>query len=119
MVKSKKHFRKLERRRQRLVEYLLSNVGLVCGSYSDVLVKCGRAGCHCEQKPIHPVTRLEVRVGGTRQTKLVRAGDRERVKQLVDIYKRHRSALRELLQVNEEQKGLLKQLISEKDEGYA
>lgn len=118
MVKNKKNFKKLERRRQHLIEYLLSNVKLICGSYSDVLVRCGRPGCHCERKPIHPITRLEVRRNGTRQTKLVRADDRETVKQLVDAYKEHKSVLRELLKIQEEQRGLLKNLISEKDKGY-
>jgi len=119
MVKNKKHFRKLELRRQRLTEYLLSRVKLICGSYSDVMVKCGRAGCHCQEKPIHPVTRLELRQGGKRQTKVVRASDRQRVKQLVDEYKLHKKALRELLSVHNEQKDFLRHLLSEKDQGYS
>ena len=118
IVKNKKHFRKLEKQRQHLMDYLLSSVKLICGSYSEVLVKCGRPGCHCQDKPIHPVTRLEIREDGKRRTKVVRAIDSEYVKQLVDEYKKHKDALKELQKIHDEQKELLRKLISDKDKGY-
>ena len=118
IVKNKKHFRKLEKQRQHLMDYLLSSVKLICGSYSEVLVKCGRPGCHCQDKPMHPVTRLEIREDGKRRTKVVRASDSEYVKQLVDEYKKHKDALNELQKIHDEQKELLRKLISDKDEGY-
>lgn len=96
----------------------MSNDDLIEGSYSEILVKCGRSGCHCEKKPIHLVTRLNIREEEKIKNKVVRVADRENVKALVARYKEHKEALQKLDQINEDLRENLKTLIKQKNIGY-
>jgi len=118
LVKSKNQFQHLELRRSELVDYLLSDTALIKGSYTEILVKCGRSGCHCEKKPAHLVARLGIRENDTVQNKLVRVADRQYVEQLVENYKQHKEALRELAKIQQQQTNFFKALIGKKDKGY-
>lgn len=102
-----------------LLSLLLSGVELIEGSYSEILVKCGRSGCHCEKEPIHLVARLGLREDGKIKNKVVRIADREEVKKLIERYREHRQALQKLKQVNETEREILKKLIKQKNCGYS
>ena len=117
-VKNKKQFQRLETQRAKLLEYLLSDIALIQGSYTELRVKCGKAGCHCEKKPAHLVARLGTRENGKVLNKVVRIADREEVLQLVEHYKKHRNALREIVKIHQQQKNLIKKLIDDKNQGY-
>jgi len=118
MIKQKNKLSKLELTRKELLVLLLSDEELIEGSYSEVLVKCGRAGCHCEKKPIHLVARLGVREEGKIKNKVVRVADRENVKRLTARYREHKQALQELERVNKVEREILKELIKQKNCGY-
>ena len=118
-VKSKKdRFHRLEAQRLKLVEYLLSDCPLLHGSYTELLVKCGRAGCHCQKKPAHLVARLGTRKDGIPQNRVVRVADRQHVKALVKSYKKHKESLGELKQIHVQQEQLVKSILNDKDEPY-
>lgn len=119
MRKEKNKILKLELDRKALLVLLLSDASLIEGSYSEVLVKCGRSGCHCEKKPIHLVARLGIREDGKIKNKVVRVADREKVKALTDCYRDHKQALRQMEHINEVEREILKGLIKRKNRGYA
>jgi hypothetical protein len=119
MIKKKNKISKLEQTRSEVLESLLRDEELIEGSYSEILVTCGRAGCHCEKKPVHLVTRLGVREDGKIKNKVVRVADREKVKDLTSCYREHKKALQELERINMEEREILKELIKEKNIGYS
>lgn len=118
MIKEKSKLSKLEQARKELLVLLLSDGALIEGSYCEILVKCGRAGCHCEKKPIHLVARLGIREDGNLKNKVVRVADRENVKRLTTRYRDHKKALQDLEQINEVEREILKGLIKQKNCGY-
>jgi len=119
MIKEKRKISKLEQERKQLLDLLLSDQQLIEGSYSEILVKCGRAGCHCEKKPIHLVARLGMREDGKIKNKVVRVADRDDVQKLTGQYKEHKQALQDLERVNAMEKEVLKEIIKKKNRGYA
>ena len=118
MSKKKIKVTKLEREREELLAFLLNDDKLIEGSYSELLVKCGRVRCHCEKKPIHLVARLGVREDGKIKNKVVRVADREEVKLLTNCYREHKQALRQLDHINDEEREIIKGLIKQKNCGY-
>ena len=118
MVKEKNKISKLELNRKELLVLLLSDDELIEGSYSELLVKCGRSGCHCEKKPIHLIARLGIREDGKVKNKVVRVADRDEVKRLTDRYREHKQALRQLEHINQVEREILKKLIKRKNRGY-
>lgn len=118
MSQEKNKISKLEQKRKKLLVLLLSDEWLIEGSYSQILVKCGRSGCHCEKKPIHLVARLGIRENGKIKNKVVRVADRDNVKRLTVRYRERKQALRQLEHINEMEREILKGLIKRKNRGY-
>jgi len=119
MIKQKNKTSKIQQLRRELLEFLLNDDDLIEGSYSEMLVKCGRSGCHCEKKPIHLIARLGIREDGKIKNKVVRVADREKVKSLTTCYREHKKALHDLERINKEEREILKELIKEKNIGYS
>ena len=118
-VKSKKdHFRQLELERGKLIQYLLLECSLIQCSYSELLVKCGKPGCHCEDKPAHLVTHLGTRKNNAARTQVVRIADRQRVCALVQVYKKHKAALTDLKDIHQQQEKIVRDLVDDKDQPY-
>ena len=118
MIKEKNQFSKLENARKELLRLIFDDGELIEGSYCEILVKCGRAGCHCEKKPCHLVARLSIREDGKIKNKVVRVADRENVKRLIERFQEHKQALQELERINEMEREILKVLIKQKNKGY-
>lgn len=116
--KTKRTITEIGREREKHLETLLSTVELIAGSYTEVRVRCGKSGCHCEKEPLHPVTRLGVMESGKLKTKLVRIEDREWVSRMVETYKHHKRELSELLNLNKKQVVLLRKLIKQRNCRY-
>lgn len=104
----------LEKERKRLIRILLRNCKLVEGSLRDLLVRCGRKGCHCQKQPIHPITRLSHWENGKLKNRIVRIADRELIRELSNNYKEHKRALRALAKRNAQEIKLLKSLLKSK-----
>jgi len=104
----------LEKERKRLIRILLSDCKLVEGSLRDLMVRCGRKGCHCEKGPIHPITRLSHWEKGKLKNKIVRIADRELIRELSTNYKEHKRALGDLAKQNAEEIRLLKSVLKSK-----
>lgn len=107
-----------EMNRKRLLEIIIAEEQLIEGSLSDILVKCGRAGCHCEKKPAHPITRLNIREGGNIKNKLVRIDDLDRVRHLVQTYKNFKQALRELAAIENQEKEIFERIKKARNRRY-
>ncbi len=119
MINTKREkIREVEKQRKRLVSLILDHSELIEGSLRDSLMKCGKKGCRCEQKPIHPVTRLSRWENGKLINKLIRVTDREWVRKLFDNYKKHKQALNEIGKINNKEKKLLKNMIKLKTIKY-
>lgn len=118
LIKKKQAIQNAEVNRKQLLEILIADDELIEGSLSDVLVKCGRAGCHCEKKPAHPVTRLNVRESGKIKNKVVRIDDLDRVRHLVQTYKRFKQTLRELATIEKHEKEILKMIKKCRSKSY-
>ncbi len=114
----KEEIRELEKQRKRFVSLILDSSELIEGSLRDSLIKCGKKGCRCEQKPIHPVTRLSRRENGKLINKLIRVTDKQRVRKLFDNYKKHKQALNEIGKINNKEKELLENMIKLKTIKY-
>ena len=118
-VKSKKEqFHRLELQRNKLINYLLSDCSLMRGSYTELLVKCGKVGCHCVGKPAHLIARLGTRRNNKAQTQVVRIADRKRVRSLVDVYKKHKVASTNFKKIHQQLEQIVKAIIEDKDEQY-
>ena len=111
LKKLKVKYEEIENSRKSLLKILFSDLQLVEGSYINVLVKCGRPGCHCKKKPIHPITKLSWWEGTNLKNKIVRVADREWVKMLSDNYKAHKQALSKLVKMNSQEKEIIKEII--------
>jgi hypothetical protein len=109
---------KFERERKRLMTTLLNDCNLVEGSLRDLLVRCGRKGCHCEKEPVHPVTRLSRWENGKLKNKIVRVDDRELIRKLSHNYREHRNALSKLIKLNDEEMQWLKSVLKSKTVKY-
>ncbi len=108
MARKRKKIRELEKVRQCLLGTLLAGDEMIEGSLCNILVRCGRTGCHCEKRPVHPVTRLGVREDGKIKNKVVRIADREKVRKLVQTYKEYKLSLKKLEQLQLEEKEIIK-----------
>ncbi len=108
----------IEKQRRSLIKLLLSDCEVVEGSFIDVLVRCGRSGCHCEKEPVHPVTRLSWWDNGKLKNKIVRIADRKWVKKLSDNYKNHKQAMSTLVKLNEKEKNIIKSVVKLKTIKY-
>lgn len=106
--RKRKKIQKLEKARKHLIELLLADDDLIEGNLCDILVRCGRSGCHCEKKPAHHVTRLGTREDDKIKNKVVRVDDREKVRRLVQTYKEYKQALKKLEQLEMEEKEIIK-----------
>ena len=119
LLKKKKAIQTIETERKRLLDTLIDDKALIEGSLSDILVKCGRGGCHCEKKAAHTVTRLSMRENGQIKIKVVRVDDRENVRKLVQVHKEFKEALRKLSELESRQKKILKTIKKERHTRYA
>lgn len=108
----------IELERKKLLDDLADDGQMIEGSLSDILVKCGREGCHCEKKPVHMVTRLTTREKGQIKLRVVRVDDREEVRHLVQAHKQFKRALRELGDLELRQKKILKTLKKARNKIY-
>ena len=118
IINEKEKIYELERERKRFIKILLSNCKLVEGSLRDLMVRCGRKGCHCEKAPIHPVTRLSRWENGKLKNKIVRVADRELLRKLANNYKEHKKVLGDLVKINTEEIILLKSVLKLKTVKY-
>ena len=116
--KNRETVRNIEKERKQLIQFLLSDCELVEGSYIELLVRCGKAGCHCEKKPVHPITKLSWYEKGVLKNKIVRVADRKWVKKLSDLYKNHKKAISHLEKINETEKKALKPILKCKVKKY-
>ena len=114
----RKQILEIENQRKKIINLLLDHSELIEGSLRDSMMKCGKKGCRCEKKPIHPVTRLSRWENGKLINKLIRIADRNWVRKLSDNYKKHWQALNELVKINNLQKDLLKIIIKLKSVRY-
>lgn len=117
--KKRKVIQTIELERKKLLDVLTNDSELIEGSLSDILVKCGREGCHCEKKPVHMVTRLTTRENRTIKLRVVRVDDREQVRDLVQAHKDFKQALKELGALESQQKEILKTLKKARNKFYS
>lgn len=115
----KRGIQTIESERKKLLDALTDDGEMVEGSLSNILVKCGRAGCHCEKKPVHMVTRLTTRENGQIKLRVVRVDDRERVRDLVQAHKEFKQALKELGALESRQKKILKTMKKARNKIYS
>lgn len=110
LIRKKRAIQHAEVNRKRLLDIIVAEDQLIKGSLSDMLVKCGRAGCHCETKPAHAITRLNTRENGKIKNRVVRVGDLDRVRHLVQTYKNFKLALKELAKIENHEKGIFEKI---------
>jgi len=98
----------LWRRRKELLEILLAETPVLVGSVYDTLRKCGNPTCHCAKRPTHRQTLLLFTKAGRRCCRFVRQEDAEQFRLAAQRYRDWRKALRELLTLQNRERGLLK-----------
>jgi hypothetical protein len=108
----------LQKDRQKLFDFLLSDCELIEGSYQESLLRCGRTGCHCEKEGGHLVGRISRWQKGKLKNKVVRVADRERIRKLVADDKAHKKALNQIKKIDDRQKRFLKNVIHLKSMNY-
>lgn len=121
-AKSREHMvrrlREAEARRAVVVGELAQTDGLIIGSLSEVLRRCGKPSCHCAERPGHPQTILMSVQDGRRRCQLIRQADLVAVRQAVERYRAFRDGLRRLSTLDSTVLALLKALMRLRDEGY-
>lgn len=98
-MSSTNKIRRLEQRRQALMERLLDTQSMIRGSFGSVHRKCGRANCWCSEGGGHPVNRINFSDEGRSRTKAIQTEDVDWAKSTTGNYKRfrkNRQALRAL-----------------------
>ena len=101
-----------QEQRQQTYKMFFTPSTLVDGSFRELLMRCGKPNCHCQNQPAHLVSRLSHWVDGKLKNKVVRVADRERIKSLSDNYKEHTQALSQLLKINKKEYQLLKNALN-------
>ncbi len=98
-MSSKTQIKKLERRRQALIQDLLHTKQMIRGSFGMVTRKCGKPNCWCVEGTGHPVNRITWTEKARSRTKAIPAADVTWVETMTDNYRRfrkNRQALRTL-----------------------
>lgn len=85
---------------------------LIIGSYIETKVKCGKKGCHCENKPIHKITKLSKWENKKLKNKIIRVNDKKWVKKCSVNYKAHKKALSDYEKLFKEIKAIMKVIIN-------
>lgn len=116
--KKKREISEIEKERKRILKIFFRDCELVEGSFQTVLIRCGRPGCHCRNKPIHQATRLSWWENGKLKNKIVRVDDRKWVKKLSDNYREHKEALSNLVKMNEKEKKIFQSIVKCKAKKY-
>ena len=107
-----------QEQRQQAWRVFFAPTMLVEGSFRELLIRCGKSNCHCQNEPAHPVSRLSHWEHGKLKNKVVRVADKQRIKSLSDNYKNHKRSLSQLLKVNKKEHQLLKKVIKLKSVPY-
>jgi len=110
--------RDLQRERARLLAALLVDAPLLKGSLSLVKRTCGKAGCHCADRPAHEVWVLATSQEARRRCQVVRQADVTAVRRRSAVYKNFGAALRRLDAIGKEEKLLLRGLIDARNRPY-
>ncbi|MCP3926635.1 MAG: hypothetical protein GY714_29085 [Desulfobacterales bacterium] len=118
MLNQQKELLRIQKNRKKLLEPFFSEDELIEGSYVEIYQKCGRAGCHCEEKPSHLVTRLSRWVDGKLKHKVVRIADRPQIKIWSNNYKKHKNAMAQLNKCNSQEKKIMNIIIELKKKYY-
>ena len=98
-VSTPNQIRKLEQRRQALIEELLEAEQMLRGKFGIAYRRCGTPTCWCATGKGHPNTRITWTENAVSRTKSIPAQDIEWAKQHTQTYrhfKKKRQALREL-----------------------
>ena len=98
----------LIQKQKELITLFFNDDLLIIGSYIETKVKCGKKGCHCENKPIHQITKLSKWEGKKLKNKIVRVSDRQWVKEFSDNYKKYKKALSDYEKIFNEIKSIMK-----------
>ena len=104
MVERRAHARKLLGRRQRVVDTAPPLTEVLRGTLLERYVRCGKAGCHCQEGPGHgPILYLSVTLGvGRTQQITIAPEDQKMARLLVHNYQRIWAILEEVSTINRE-----------------
>ena len=91
-MSSKKQIETIEKRRQQLIEGLLSTPQMLRGSFSKAYRKCGKPNCWCVHGQGHPSNRISWTEKATSRTKAIPENDIDWAKAMTGQYKRFRKA---------------------------
>ena len=100
------------------MDELAQTDALIIGSLSEVQRRCGKASCHCAERPGHPQAILMSVEDGRRRCQVIRQHDLAAVRQAVERYRAFRQGLRLLSTLDSKVLALLKELKRLRDEGY-
>ena len=92
--------KELERQREALIEQLHGLGNLMRGTLSRAQVKCGRAGCECEDGWKHEKLHLQLNFRGRTRTRYVSREREPEVAALLNEYRRAWQIIEELTAVN-------------------
>jgi len=97
---------------QRQLEQLLPLRQLVKGSVYQLQTRCGKPSCRCasEEGPLHTATVLSWSEKGTTRLRTLRPGERARLRQLTENYRRFRQARATLVKLQRRLLATLDQL---------
>ncbi|MFW9990282.1 MAG: DUF6788 family protein [Candidatus Odinarchaeota archaeon] len=102
----------LIQKQNELITLFFNDDLLIIGSYIETKVKCGKKGCHCENKPIHQITKLSKWENKKLKNKIIRVNDRKWVKKCLVNYKTHKKALSDYEKLFKEIKAIMKDIIN-------
>ena len=108
----------LQTERNQVLSLFSRDETLVAGTYAEILVRCGKPTCYCQEQGGHPATRLSRWVEGKLKTKIVRVADREWVKKASEQYKKHKNALKHLRKLHKKELEMLTRILEIKTIDY-
>ena len=87
---------------QRCLDDLLPVRQLLKGSVYNLQTRCGKPSCHCasDQGPLHSSTVLSWSEQGKTRLRVLPPGERSRLRQLTEHYRRFRQARAELVKLH-------------------
>jgi len=106
--KRKRSLEDLWRRREELLELLLSDEAILVGTVYDTLRRCGNPTCHCAQRPSHRQTLLIFTRAGQRRCRFVRQAEAESLRLAANRYRAWRKAFREFQTLQNRERVLLR-----------
>ncbi len=112
-MSSIKNIKALEKKRQLLIEKIITTQEMIRGSFGTIYRKCGKPNCWCSQGNGHPATRITWTEKAKSKTKVIPKQDIIWIKSMTKNYRKFRKIRQEMRILEKELNNIIDDLEAE------